>query len=310
MKPLIVKAVLFGAILWISSDFMARSLDKTFVKDRTNKQMWTLSRRDLSLGYVVAGDSRAFNNIDVKTLERLTGEPSINIGFGGQSIVDTYLTLYLFLENQNDTRRIILPVDGVDLDDTLKFQEHLYMPFLDNQEVAATLRDVVGLKRYAVLEAFPIAKYWEYNNFYGLDRWWQTKTGNSIYDENGGSELLYDESYHAFPTNVRDKQFVVNPRARRYLDRLVQLAKGRGIQLIVFSAPMYQGEGVFKDYKQTYRAYVANYCREQGITYLDFTDANFDRSEFRDYHHLNGRGALRFTEMLAKSLPASDSRAR
>jgi hypothetical protein len=300
----IVKSVVFVLILWISSYVLAKTLDRTFVKDRSNKEMWTLSQRDLSVGYVIAGDSRAFNNIDAKTLERMTGQPSINIGFGGQSITDTYLTLYLFLKHNNHARNVILPVDGVDLDDTLKFQAHLYVPFISDPEVDATVRDVIGLKRYAVLKAFPIAKYWEYNNVYGLERLLRTRSGlsTSTYDESGGSELLYDDTYHVFPTNPRETDFLVDPRSHRYLDRIVQLVKSRGINLTIFSAPMYQGEGVFKEYKKSYRSYVARYCQQQNIAYLDFTDANFDRSEFRDYHHLNGRGALRFTQMLADSL--------
>ncbi len=302
MKNLIAKFVTFVLILWTASLVLASALDRAFVKDRSHKQLWTLSHRSRSFGYVIAGDSRTFNTIDAKTLETRTGQPAINIGFGGQGVVEAYLTLYLFLQHANETRNVLLQIDGADLDDNLKFQTYLYMPYLGDPEVAATVRDVVGLKRYAALRAFPLAKYWEYNNFYGLERLQNARSGFSPYDQTGGSELLFDENYHVFPGTPTDPGFVVDARAKRYLDRLVQLTRSRGIKLTMFSAPVYHQNGMYKNYDKAARAYVVAYCREQNIPYLDFSDADFSPKEFRDYGHLNGRGALRFTAMLADSL--------
>lgn len=302
MKLFIVKLVIFVMSLWIASYVLARTLDGIFVKDRSHKEMWTLSQHDLSVGYVVAGDSRAFNTIDARTLETRTGQPSINVGLGGQGTIETYLTLYLFLQRENHVRNVILQIDGADLDDSLKFQTYLYMPRLADREVAATVRDVIGLKRYSALKVFPLAKYWEYNNFYGLDHLQQARSGLSSYDQTGGSELLYDENYHEFPGTPSDPSFVVDLRSRQYLDRIVQLTSSRGIRLTIFSSPVYHHNGMFTKYDEAARAYIARYCQERGIPYLDFSDARFDPTEFRDYGHLNGRGALRFTAMLADSL--------
>jgi hypothetical protein len=302
MKLFFIKLVIFVMSLWIASHVLASTLDRIFLKDRSNKEMWALSQRGLSVGYVVVGDSRAFNTIDARTLEVRTGQPSINAGFGGQGTIEMYLTLYLFLQNENQVRNVILQIDGADLDDSLKFQTHLYMPYMADREVAATVRDVVGLKRYAVLKAFPLAKYWEYNNFYDLDRLQQARSGLSSYDQTAGSELLFDENYHEFPGTPSDPSFVVDLRSRQYLDRIVQLTRSRGIRLTMFSAPVYHHNGMFTKYDEAARAYIAQYCQERGIPYLDFSDAKFDPTEFRDYGHLNGRGALRFTGMLADSL--------
>jgi hypothetical protein len=301
-KIFFIKLVIFVLSLWIASQVLTRTLDRAFVKDRSQKELWTLSQHDLSMGYVVAGDSRAFNTIDTRTLEIRTGQPSINVGFGGQGTIETYLTLYLFLQHENHVRNVILQIDGADLDDSLKFQTYLYMPYLADPEVAATVRDVLGSKRYAVLKAFPLAKYWEYNNFYGLERLQNARSGSSPYDQSAGSELLYDESYHVFPGTPSDPSFVVDARSLRYLDRIVQLTHSRGVNLTMFSSPVYHHNGMFLKYDETFRSYIARYCQERGIPYLDFSDAKFDPGEFRDYGHLNGRGALRFTAILGDSL--------
>jgi hypothetical protein len=301
MKNFLVKLITFGLILWAASFVLARALDRRVVKDLTQKQMWTLSQRGRSFGYVFAGDSRTFNTIDPKTLEARTGQSTINIGFGGQGIIESYLTLYLFLQH-NQTRNVVLQIDGADLDNSLKFQTHLYVPDLADPEVANVIKDVIGVKKYSVLRAFPLAKYWEYNNFYGLERLRNARSAVSPYDQTEGSELLYDENYHEFPGTPTDPNFVVDARSRRYLDRLVQLTRSHGVQLTMFSSPVYHHRGMNKNYDQAARTFIAAYCREQGIRYLDFSDASFDPKEFRDYGHLNGRGALRFTAMLADSL--------
>ncbi len=114
--------------------------------------------------------------------------------------------------------------------------------------------------------------------------------------------MLYDDSYHEFPALTNEPEFKVNSRSRRYLDRIVQLTKSHGIGLMIFSAPMYHRDQTFKKYDEASREYIVRYCEEQKIRYLDFSNANFDRSEFRDYGHLNSGGALRFTGMLADSL--------
>src|SRR3954467_640524 len=157
MKTFLVKLITFGLILWITSFVLARALDRSVVKDRTQKQMWTLSQQGRSFGYVVAGDSRTFNTIDPKTLEAHTGQSTINIGFGGQGIIESYLTVYLFLQNRNQTRNVVLQIDGSDLDGSLKFQTHLYVPHLADPEVANVVRDVIGSKKYSVLRIFPLA---------------------------------------------------------------------------------------------------------------------------------------------------------
>lgn len=301
MRLLIVKSVIFLLILWIASYVLARTLDAAFGQDRSNKEMWTLSQHGLSVDYAVAGSSRAFNNIDATTLLRKTGRPAINIAYGGQSIMDMYLTLHLFLAHENRTRNVLLQIDGGDLDYSHKFMAYLYSPYMADPEVAETVREVGGLKRYVAIKAFPLAKYWEYNDFYNFEHLQQARSGMSSYDKNNGSELLYDDSYHVFPAISDDPAFVVDLRSRKYLDQIVQLTRSHGINLTVFSAPMYHRD-VFKKYDEASRAYIARYCQERGILYLDFTDANFDRAEFRDYGHLNGRGALRFTRMLADSL--------
>jgi hypothetical protein len=301
MRPFIIKSVLFFSLFWVGSYILAKTLDRQFAQDRSNKQLWVLSQHNRSVDYAVAGSSRAQNNIDTATLEGKTGRPAVNIAYEGNSIMDMYLTLHLFLNHGNQVGNLLLQLDGTDLDYSHEFLTYMYLPYLTDPEVRSTVREMRGFKGYAPMRIFPLAKYWEYNNFYDWELLRQARSGATVYDKSGGSELLYDDRYHEFPAITNEPEFKVNSRSRRYLDRIVQLTKSHGIGLTIFSAPMYHRDQTFKKYDEASRKYLATYCEEQRIPYLDFTNANFDRSEFRDYGHLNGAGALRFTEMLGAS---------
>jgi hypothetical protein len=302
LKLFIVKSLIFVSIFWVASYVLAKTLDAAFRQDRSDKQSWVFSQHNLSVDYAVAGSSRAFNNVDATTLLKRTGRPAINIGNAGQSIMDMYLTLHLFLAHENRIENLLLQIDGADLDYSHKFLPHTYLPYMSYPEVAATVREVGGLKRYVAMKAFPLGEYWEYNDFYNLEHLQRARSGVSTYDKNAGSDLLYDDTYHALPSIPDEPAFVVDLRSRRYLDRIVQLVENHGIKLTIFSAPMYHHDQLFKKYDEAARAYIVRYCQERGIPYLDFTDAKFDRTEFRDHGHLNSVGALRFTAMLADSL--------
>jgi len=302
MRRFIIKSLVFVSLLWVGSYILSRTLDRQFVQARSNKQLWVLSQQNRSVDYAVAGSSRAHNNIDTATLAVKTGTRAINIAYEGNSIMDMYLTLHLFLNHGNKVENLLLQVDGTDLDYSHKFLTYMYLPYLADAEVGSTVREMIGLKRYAPMKIFPLAKYWEYNNFYDWELWRQAMSGATDYDQSGGSELLYDNSYHEFPAVIHEPEFKVDSRSRQYLDQILQLTRSHGIRVTIFSAPMYHRDQAFRKYDETARSYIARYCEEQEIPYLDFTEAEFDRAEFRDYGHLNGGGALRFTAMLADSL--------
>jgi hypothetical protein len=283
-------------------------LDNYFRANRTNKQLWSLTQRYRSVDYAIAGSSRAFHGIDIATLERHTGRNAINLGYDGQSIVDMYLTCHLFIAHYNDARDLVLQLDGWDLDDTHRFLRYLYLPYTNDDQVSATLNEFQSKKHNLLTKLLPIVKYAEYNEFYTPTLLREGRSNRSLYDESSGSELLFDESYRAVPAVAQEPRFIVDERARQYLDRIVNLSKTRGIRLTVFSAPIYR-EPLFKNYINDFRAYIGSYCEDHSISYLDFTSEAFDLSEFRDYSHLNGRGALRFTRIIGDKLLQLDHKA-
>ena len=303
MRGFVLRACVFLALLWIGSFVASSVLDHVFQRGRVQKEFWSLSRHGLAVDYVIAGSSRAFHNVDIRTFEERKGLTAINLGFDGQSTMDMYLTLHLFLAHQNRVKHLLLQIDGWDLSGTHNFLSYFYLPYEGDEEVSTTLKRFTRPEHRVMGMMFPLTRYSEYNTFYVPAFLREVKAGRSAYDETGGSELLFDSGYHEFPAVEQEPVFAADARPRRYLDRIMEMAKAEGIDVTIFSAPVYHGDPIFKKYDQDARRYIDSYCQEHGAAYADFTDAEFDRLEFRDYSHLNGRGALRFTRMLADSLP-------
>lgn len=301
MKIVILKSLLFVLLFWMLSFAGTKMLNHVFIRDRVHKEMWNMSQTERSVGYAVLGSSRAFNNVDAITLQKKVEADVINLGCGGYSLLDMYLSLHIFLK-RNHAKTVLLQIDGSDLDYSHKFMAQVYLPYMSDPVVTATVNESAGFRRVLANAACPLSRYWEYNDFYNWQRLEELRTISSPYDATQGSQLLYDDSYRVFPKIVEEPRFRVDQRSREYLERIVQLAQQQGIQLIMFSAPEYHRDEVFRNYDQAARAYIVEYCESHRIPYLDFSDANFDVMEFRDYGHLNSKGALRFTDVLAASV--------
>jgi hypothetical protein len=306
LKRFVFRLAIFLLPLWGGSFLIARKLDYYFKINHTHKQLWSLAQHNQSVDYAVLGSSRAFHNIDIPTLEKRVGGKAINLGYDGQSIIDIYLTLHIFLSHQNQARTVVMQLDGWDLSYTHKFLDYLYLPYTADDRVSATLAAFRPAKNNLLTRAIPIAKYAEYNEFYIPTILREARSNHSMYDENGGSELLFDDTYHVSSAARSEPQFSLDLRAEYYLEQIVELAKARGIKLVIFSAPVYR-DPVSEKYMHDSRSYISSYCQTHEIPYLDLMDADFALSDFRDNNHLNAHGASRLTEMLGDRLLITDS---
>lgn len=82
-----------------------------------------------------------------------------------------------------------------------------------------------------------------------------------------------------------------------YLNKLVKLCREKGKRIWFFSSPLHAQSGdranaaLFNEIRET---------RYGSIPYLDFRDLYFPDDQYRDFEHLNGRGARRFSIFLDK----------
>lgn len=103
-----------------------------------------------------------------------------------------------------------------------------------------------------------------------------------------------------------------NEESKEYYDKILQLCRDKGIAVILITFPR-------EDWDSQRHAGMAQYAKEQGVTYLDYnTDELLDgtgldcSADFDDENHLNANGAIKVSRHLAAYLkeeyPLSDRR--
>lgn len=108
---------------------------------------------------------------------------------------------------------------------------------------------------------------------------------------------------------------VISDYSMEYLNRIVELCREEGIELVLVTTPFTDSHiQIIGNYDSFYQ-YVKNYAKEKGIAYYDFNlckpellDKEYD--DFIDYHHLSGKGAVKYSQAFAKLMTLSDEAKR
>lgn len=104
--------------------------------------------------------------------------------------------------------------------------------------------------------------------------------------------------------NVSVTEDVMSAYSLKYLDKIADLCREEGIELVLVTTPFtdfyLQAIGNY----DTYYDFVKNYAARQGIAYYDFNLCKphilkMENDDFTDYHHLSGKGAVKYSEAFA-----------
>lgn len=97
----------------------------------------------------------------------------------------------------------------------------------------------------------------------------------------------------------------ISEKSKTYLSKIINYCKKEEIELVFFSAPMPDfrliGVGNYDSYIEQMKSFLYDF----GVPYYDFNLCKenllqFDDIDFMDNHHLNGRGANKFSEAFAQ----------
>jgi len=304
MKKFLYRAIIFIILLFGLNYAGAKYFDLVFPENYNNKFYWIFSKKNEHYDFAVAGSSRAFNVVDVKTLERKMNNRGINIGVGGSGLGDTYLILNKLIQNEVKIDHLVLHVDRTCLcDSTLSypFHDYTFMPFLDDSTVGNVVLDHRP-ESFWYWDQFPFTKYMEFNERFPINNIFNPPSNIARYDTSNGSKLLYKASMEEFEA-PKSRKYVVSESAKSYLNLIISLAQHSNIKLIFYSAPVMSE---LKGYYDTSNPdeYLRATSTEHNIPYLDFRSHALCDQEafFADMGHLNGRGAIRFSSELADSL--------
>lgn len=272
------------------------------------KPFWILNQENQNYDFAFLGSSRVFYNTDIKEAEKSWGGKGINLGSGGSSLIDNYLSLYLFLKHGNKIKNLFLQIDDISLNPEERFQrplnEYIFYENFSDKEVENTYRENCPPWKFFAYKYFPPFIFMEFNNPYRVAAI-QNMIGKKNWSESGGSDFkdgTMDDPEKAL-SEMRATKIVVSKQGEEYLKKIIKLSKDNGINLILYTAPHYATDQKAASWFDPIEKYTTDLAVEENIPYLNFNFSEISPKQelFYKIGHFNRDGVTAFMKIILPS---------
>jgi len=255
---------------------------------------------------LLVGNSRVLDNLDPRVFDSITGLKAYNYGVSAAAIKTCYNVIKAGLQNQKNTKAVILNIDYNmfrTIDDPYK--DAYYYSF--EQKIPGLLKtDSGNINLVHSLKLFDIALFDDVAKFAALNAWLHPDnrpegTYDGFYPETNLTLFNVPLQREMLSGTIPMTVSGVNT----FID-IIKTCKTNKIQLVLVVAPYY------KVYHP--RKFVTNYdsiinqvntiAVKNNLPFLDYSDSyiSADRGNFKNYNHLNAKGAMLYSTALADTL--------
>lgn len=256
-----------------------------------------------SIQTMLFGSSHMYCSVDPVQLQKLTGQTAYTLATQEQPVWATYYYILEALKNQKP-KTVVFEVNMVTADQNYAEDGPNYsaldpIRFSMNRIKMALATAPWGHKRELL---FNIYKY--HGRWAELDKDDITQSYKKERDPQRGFVELDNVSPQAItvnPASVKDAAPLL-PKVTDYLNRIIDLSKEKGFQLIFFKSP----SNPTREEQEKYNA-AFQLAEERGVPYLDcnqyYKEIGINpKTDFFDEHHLNESGVRKVTPFVAEKL--------
>lgn len=305
----LVVAVLFYGVFFVLHKFYTRQI----LEHSPEKLHWIMKLKGGNYDFAAVGSSRVESMLDIKTITDSTGLKGLNLGLNGTSINETCISTYHFLK-ENKCNVVLVHADIFqfvpNLSYSYPFHEFKYIPYMGDSITDAVLKDNVKLAKYYFWRYVPFIAYAEFNTEYNVI---DVKNGFKgmpvVFDQYGartdenkpGVADLHDKRYDTPRIELRTDTNIVDAKAVKYYNLLIDICKQNGAVPVIYTPPVYtKATANNPDSQREIKALCAKY----GLRHLDMSGLELCKKGecFKDYTHLNGYGTLQYSAIMADSL--------
>ncbi len=293
MKKFSKKLFLFFVLVLVIAKGVDLIMTHYFLQSDYYKPLWLNKIKNQNLDYVLLGNSRVYSTIDVGEIEKSTDLKGLNLGLDGSNFASQLLMLKIFLENNNNTKKILLQVDPTvyTAEDNDSFATYNFLPLLGKNYVFDHYTSLGN--EYYLYKYIPLVKYGKFNFKWSMENLVKLKLNqwNPPYDQYGS--YLHDEEYqgdslqHFENTSIQEQSL--------YLRKIISYCKAKDIELILFTAPYIdyniENEAIIDRFNNTIRGYNLPY-----YNYHNLLRKNYDK--FYDNNHINTKGVALFNKKI------------
>ena len=274
MKSFITKTILLGVLIFISAPVII--LTASYFSSSVD---WRLPQQKHVL---FMGASHIVHAID----DSIT-DSAINLAKESERYMFTYIKLQHLIEHNTQIDTIFLECAPTDL---FEHTDHKY--FKDNEMVSffATYYPLFNTEQWLIYKGkFATAFTLLYRK--------------TVVDYIRGINYTYFSSKFPPRTQTLDRNKVHYDPVKgiygyeinyKYLRKIIDLCNENGVKLYFLYCPVYKPE-YYYDQNYYYNAYKTYFS---DVELLDYSHYSMDDDERYDAHHLNDKGAIKFTKML------------
>lgn len=247
---------------------------------------------------VFIGDSRVETGLN----DRLDNK-TFNVAQSAESYLYSYIKLRKLLPLNKGIKRVVLGFSDLNLhvhmddwyykDQPLQFKVSNFLFLMRPDEVLLLARNNFSATVLGIID-YPKFKFDVFKNMKPGDK--INTLGVGRFEPQYGVQLKVGNLVEA-KTMMDDQHFRLSLPQVKFLDKIAQLCKQQGVELILLSTPLHKSYQTGSRHSQVFwKEHYPN------LRYLDFTTYQLSDSLYVDFEHLNDKGAEHFTRIVLDSL--------
>lgn len=304
--------VLWGFLLYGIGTGLAYMVDQGLKKSKNliYRQYGRLyDEKNINADLLIIGNSRASTSIDPAVLNDMLPIRTYNLGLNGGSVELQHWIFDLYMDcNTKYPQVMLIDIDWISMDKNSKvinrkrdllpwYKDKRWKPFFERYHVFSRAEKYIPLWKYR-------GRRWMIKD--GLKEYWGIS-----HSEFGGDIVSYKDGYICLDDRLTMSGLLFGSLLAPDIsddfsltDQFLLQCSQKNIKVILFYPPMYRTYR--ESYEVSFRALslIEAYAGAHHIPFLDYTqrpECN-DSSYFRDYWHLNRKGAAWFSRILADDL--------
>ncbi len=313
VKQFIIKISIFSVTILLSLTLLDNFYTKYVFshKNLCEKSDWILNHHDENFDFAFIGNSRVLHMIDINVIEKKTRRKGINLGLRGANFSENYLVLDQFLKSSNKIKNLIVEVNmhNLNADKQLEypFHDYNYIHLLKDSITREVFYDNEPNYKMFLWKYLPFVRYMEFSNHFSLYKilkgGFECKTSDD-FDASKGSKIFNEKVFKTEKQNY--VYWTFNENDKNYLNKIIDLAMNKNINLIFYTGPIYYKYLPFQLNYTKMIGEIKNNLLNKNISFFDFSNPQNnlcrDTADFSDNFHMNISGVAKLSLVVADSI--------
>jgi hypothetical protein len=297
---IVVFLVGFGILWGVFTDLFQPKYLFASTYESPETEMWTdyYRQEDDSLDILYVGSSHVYNDVNPLVIYENSGLTGFDLATSAQDMATAYFLIKEALRSQSP-KCVVLDVYGFHFESLLLAEN--YKKTLDNMKWSPVKLEAVQAWQEKLVQEKTVNRLFTLLDFHS--RWTELNSLDYHYREEMQLYKGYVPTNEILPVELVPSEaspvMTLNDSDLEYLDSIIDLCSGQGMNLILIAAP-------HADWRPEEKAQMEELAGQKGLAFYDFNESghleamNLDpEQDFKDRNHLNSFGAQKFSEYLS-----------